>query len=241
MIDLERVSFIRISSQAPFPATPLWSSDGRRIVYCAFPSGEVFIRDAGSAEDEKVLFRAPSFTPLDDWSGDGRFLFYEVIEWRTSHTDVWVRDMKSGQSRPILQAKFNQAGARLSPDGAWLAYESDESGTSEIFVRSFPESRERRQVSTGGGNQARWRRDGRELFFISPDRKVMAVDVRTEPRFETEVPHALFQTQILPLIEARNHYDVTPDGQRFVVNSRRPEDAALPITVVVGWPPEKGK
>ena len=241
MNDLERGSLFRLSSQAAVSATPLWSADGRRIIYSAVPSGEVYVRDPGGAEDERILFRAPSFTPLDDWSRDGRFLFYDVIDWRTFHTDVWVRDMQSGKSRPVLQAKFNQTGARLSPNGAWLAYESDESGTSEIFLRSFPESRERRQVSTGGGNQARWRGDGRELFFISPDRKVMAMDVRTEPRFETGGPHVLFQTRILPLIEARNHYDAASDGQRFVVNSRRLEDAVLPITVMVGWPPEKGK
>ncbi len=233
--DVERGSFVRVSSQAVTPSTPLWSSDGRRIVYSTYPSGEIYVRDASAAEGERLLFRSPSFTPLDDWSRDGRLLFYEVLEWPTFHFDVWVRDLVSGQNRPVLQAKFNQMGARLSPDGRWLAYESQESGTSEIFVRSFPEARERRRVSTGGGTQPRWRADGKEIFYVSPDRKIMAVDIRTEPRFEAAAPHALFQTRILPTIEARNHYDVTPDGQRFVVNSRRPEDASLPITVIVGW------
>ena len=237
--DIERGSFFRLSSQAPISATPLWSADGRRIVYSAFPSGEIYIRDPGGAEPEKILFRSPTFTPLDDWSRDGRFLFYEVVDWRTFHLDVWVRDLQTGQNRPVLQAKFNQFGARLSPDGNWLAYQSEESGVSEVFVRSFPESRERRQVSSGGGSQPRWRGDGRELFYISPDRKVMSVEVRTKPGFEVGPPRALFQTRILPLIEARNHYDAAADGQRFVVNSRRPEDASLPITVVSGWIPEK--
>ncbi len=237
--DLERGSLIRLASQAPIAATPLWSADGHRIVYCAFPSGEVYVRDAGGAEGEKVLFRSPGFSPLDDWSRDGRLIFYELIDWRNFHNDVWVRELQTGQSRPVLQAKFSQSGARLSPDGGCLAYQSEESGISEIFVRSFPESRERRQVSSGGGSQPRWRGDGRELFYISPDSKLMAVEVGTRPSLEVGPPHVLFQTRILPLIEARNHYDAAADGQRFVVNSRRPEDASLPITVVSAWIPEK--
>jgi Tol biopolymer transport system component len=238
--DLERGSLARLSSQAPIAATPVWSADGRRIVYGAYPSGEVYVRDAGGAEPEKMLVRSTGFTPLDDWSRDGRLLFYEVIDWKSFHTDVWVRELQTGQTRPVLQAKFTQSGARLSPDGTWLAYQSEESGTSEIFVRSFPEARERRQVSSSGGTQPRWRADGRELYFISPDSKLMAVDVgAAATTFEAGPAHVLFQTRILPPIEARNHYDAAGDGQHFVVNSRRPEDASLPILVVSGWIPEK--
>ncbi|MFI5182564.1 MAG: protein kinase [Thermoanaerobaculia bacterium] len=238
MMDLERESVTRISSQAVVASTPLWSADGRRVLYSAFPMGGVYIRDVRGVENEKMLFQSPGFTPLDDWSRDGRLLFYETIDWPRFHMDVWVRDLETGTSRPVLQDKFNQMGARLSPDGRWLAHESDESGAREIFVRSFPEAAERRQVSVHGGTQPRWRADGRELTYISADRKIMAVDIRTQPRFEADPPRALFQTRILPAVEARNQYDVTPDGKRFIVNSHRPEDAAVPITVVVGWTPE---
>jgi len=240
-IDLQRGSLARLSSRVRLSATSLWSPDGRRIAYSSVQSGEVFIRDARDAEKETLLFKNASFTPLDDWSRDGRYIFYETPDWRKFHFDVWVRDLQKGASRPVLQAGFNQGGARLSPDGRWLAYESDESGDSEVLVRGFPEAGERRQVSSGGGTQPRWRGDGRELFYVSPDRKIMSVEIRPGPSFEAGVPRALFQTRILPRIETRNHYDVSADGKRFVVNSRRTEDASLPITVMVGWTPESRK
>ena len=242
-VDLERGSSSKFFGSAAYvaAATPLWSPDGRRLVCAAFPSGEVYFRDVRTDEPEKVLYKAAAFTPLDDWSRDSRFLFYEAIDWPTFRFDVGVRDLEKRSDRLVLSASFNESGARLSPDGRWLAYQTDESGTWEVYVRSFPESSLRRQVSASGGSQPRWRGDGRELFYVSDDRKIMSVDVRPGAGLETGAPRPLFQTRILPVVEARNHYDVSADGQRFLVNSRRPEDAALPINVVVGWAPEKRK
>jgi hypothetical protein len=236
MFDLERGGSLRLaSSQNLVPATPLWTTDGLHVLFSDFFSGKVYQRDARGVEGEKVLVQQPSFTPLDDLSRDGRLLFYEALNFRTFHTDTRVRDMQSGEDRPLLEAAFNEQGARLSPDGRWLAYESEESGQFEVFVRSFPGAGERRQISKGGGRQPRWRRDGKELFYVSPDRKIVAVDVRTGAAFEAGLPKPLFQTRIRPQIEARNHYDVTSDGQHFVVNSFRQEDAAVPITVLAPW------
>ena len=237
-IDLDRGSIAPVTSRAAFSATALWSADARRIVYSTWPTGEVYVRDAQGAEGEKLLFQSKTFTPLDDWSRDGRFLFYDVIDWQRFHFDVWVRDLSNGVNRPLLQASFDESGARLSADGHWVAYESMESGSQQVFLRSFPESTERRQVSVDGGNQPRWRGDGRELYFASPDRKIMAVEIRTAPRLEVGPPRALFQTRILTVVEARNQYDATADGQRFIVNSRRQEDAMLPITILSGWMPK---
>jgi len=105
----------------------------------------------------------------------------------------------------------------------------------EVFVQSFPSSSDRQQVSAHGGAQPRWKGDGRELYFISPRGEVMAAEISAGPKLVASAPRVLFVSRILPLVEARNNYDVTPDGQRFLVNSRRPEDAALPITVVAPW------
>ena len=116
-----------------------------------------------------------------------------------------------------------------------LAYETDETGFAEVVVVSYPELDQRWPVSSGGGTQPKWRGDGRELYFIAPDRKIMAVEIETSPRLEIGLPQALFATQIAPFGGGRNHYDVRSDGQRFLVNSRRPEDATLPIVVVIDW------
>jgi serine/threonine protein kinase/Tol biopolymer transport system component len=234
LLDLDRGQFRRAMLKPAFySSTPVWSSDGERIAFIAYPSGEVYVKSAFRAEPEKLLYRSSSFTPLDDWSADGSLLFVTAIDWKSFHTDVGVRDLKAGTTRLLFKAAFDATGGQLSPDGRWLAFQSTESGEPEIYVQGFPDAGERIQVSTGGGSQAKWRGDGRELFFVSPDRKIMAADVRTGPKLEVGAPHALFQTQILPLVEARNHYDVTRDGQRFLVNSRLEEDSSLPITVVL--------
>jgi serine/threonine protein kinase/Tol biopolymer transport system component len=214
--------------------TAVWNPDGRRIAFASPPGGDVFVRDTRSSEKPKLLFQLPSFSPLDDWSRDGRYVAYEAIDWKTFQVDIGVRDLQEKTSRLLIATRANESNAAFSPDGRWIAYFSDESGANEIYVQTFPTGNDRQQVSVGGGTQPRWRGDGRELFYVSPDRKVMSVDIHAGERLEAGTPHALFQTRILPPVEARNHYDVTSDGQRFVVNSRRPEDASLPITVVVG-------
>jgi Tol biopolymer transport system component len=239
LADLNRGTMTRLPLEAGMnSATVLWDPDGTRIAFAAFPRGDVFVRDARSAEMPKLLFRLPAFSPLGDWSRDGRFILYEAIDWKTFAFDIGVHDLRTGTSRPLIAGSSNESGGVFSPDGRWVAYVSDESGSDEVYVQSFPTGAEKQQASVGGGVTPRWRGDGRELFYVSPDRKIMAVEIRLGVRLEPGPPRPLFQTRVLPLIEARNHYDATRDGQRFVVNSRRPEDAGLPITVLVGWAPE---
>ncbi len=231
VFDLERGSQSRVSSPSVLAVTPAWSSDGRRIAYATFPEGRIYVRDAGGGGIEEPLFEPGAFTPLEDWSRDGRTLLY----YSFGEGGVVKAVDLGGDRIPRQVVEDEEGGARLSPDGAWLAYASSASGVPEIFVQPFPGPGERVQVSVSGGTQPRWRGDGRELFYVAPDRKLMAVDVTPGPQLEVGPPRALFSTQILPLVEARNHYDVTADGQRFLVNSRSAEDATRPVRVVVGW------
>ena len=236
MLDLERGSLAPASPPELFAAmTALWSPDGRSIAYAAVPSEGAYVKEAHGGTGQRRLFEAASFAPLSDWSRDGRFLLYDEVDWKALRTSLQMWDLEAAHSKRVSDATYEIGSARLSPDGRWLAYGSVESGALEIMVHDFPASGGRRQVSVGGGTQAAWRGDGKELFYISPDGKMMVSDVRTEPVFEVGVPRVLFQTRILPLVEARNNYDVTADGQRFLINSRRAEDAALPITVIAPW------
>lgn len=240
--DLGRGTMTRLPNEPGVnSATAVWSPDSARIAFASFPRGQVFVREARGTGKPKLLFELPNFSPLDDWSRDGRYIIYDVIDWKTFRFDLGIRDLQAGTNRSLIATSANEWDSALSPDGRWIAYVSDESGADEIYAQSFPAGNDREQISVGGATQPRWRGDGRELFYIARDRKVMAVDIRSEKGLEPGKPRALFATRIFPLVEARNHYDVTADGQRFVVNSRRPEDSTLPITVVNGWAPEAKK
>jgi Tol biopolymer transport system component len=242
LADLGRGTMTRLASKPGLNSvTAVWNPDGRLIAFASPPSGDVFVRDTRSSDKPKLLFQLPAFSPLGDWSRDGRYIAYDAVDWKTFRFDIGVRDLQEKTSRPMIATSANESGAAFSPDGRWIAYQSDESGADESYVQSFPAGNDRQQVSVGGGTQPRWRGDGKELFYVSPDRRIMAVDIPAGERIEAGKPHALFGTRILALVEARNHYDVSADGQRFVVNSRRPEDATLPITVVSGWAPEPKK
>ena len=158
--------------------------------------------------------------------------------------DLWVLPM-TGERKPMPYARgeFSETQGRLSPDGRWMAYTSSESGSTEIFVQPFPVSSARWQISTNGGVQARWRRDGKELFYLSTDRKLMAVEVKSGTEFEAGVPRPLFDTRIgaASPMSLFYHYDVTHDGQRFLVASAPETAETIPIAVVMNWAAELKK
>jgi len=139
---------------------------------------------------------------------------------------------------PFLQTQFLERHAQFSPDSRWMAYVSSESGRTEVYVQSFPAGGGKWQVSTTGGVQPRWRRDGRELFYLTADGKLMVVPVRAGATFEAGTPALLFQTQLFGLGVATQYsqqYDVTADGQRFLLNVDLSEVTAAPLTVVLNW------
>jgi len=216
---------------------PLWSPDGSQIVFTSNREanrGNLYQKFTNGLGTEEELLRSDERKVPDDWSSDGKFIVYESLNPKTK-IDLWLLPM-TGDRKPVpfLQTEFNEQQAQFSPNGKWIAYTSDESGAPEVYVQTFPASGGKFRISTGGGCQPQWRRDGNELFYIAPDRRLMAVDVKTVAAFEASVPKPLFETRIFLMTNFRNHYVVSRDGQRFLINSRL-EETSGPITVVLNW------
>jgi serine/threonine protein kinase len=237
LFDLLRGIPSRFTTDPANDSNPLWSPDGSRIVFTSNREGvrNLYQKIASGGGNEEVLLKSSQENVPDDWSSDGQLIVYQTLNPKTKW-DLWVLQMSGDrQSFPFLQTEFNEREAQFSPDGKWIAYTSDESGAPEVYVQTFPASGARWRVSTDGGRQPRWRRDGRELFYITADGKLMAVAVKLGATFEAAVPQTLFGTRVLTLTNFRNQYAVTADGQRFLINSTIEETNANPISVVVNW------
>jgi Tol biopolymer transport system component len=171
-----------------------------------------------------------------DWSLDRRFLMYQTL--RHGQHDLLILPLSPRRDpEPFLDTTAEEMQGQFSPDVHWIAYTSTESGSPEVYVRKFPAAGGERQISTRGGAQPRWRRDGKELFYLAPDGKLMAVAVNAGTAgIETSPPRELFNTGIAgSFLERRNQYVVTRDGQRFLVNISAEDESSAPITVVMNW------
>jgi Tol biopolymer transport system component len=219
----------------------MWSLDGSRIVFNSTRTGRLDLYQkpsSGSGADELFLAEGNFGKFPYGWSPDGRFFLYASAAGTPgTGNDLYVLPL-FGDRKPFvfLQTRFNEAWARFSPDGRWVAYRSDESGRGEVYVTSFPKPGGKWQISTGGGNIARWRRDGREIFYLAPDNKLMAAQVNGQgPGVEVGPVRMLFQTRA-KTIDTRYAYDVSADGQRFLVITPVEQTTSAPLTLVVNWP-----
>jgi dipeptidyl aminopeptidase/acylaminoacyl peptidase len=242
----------RFTSDESLDRWPLWSPDGNRIVFDSNRQGrrDLYVKDStsGAANEELLLESAQNKIP-NDWSRDGRFLLYVSSDPQTLVGDLWILPME-GEHKPFLFLKtnFDERRGQFSPDGRWVAYSSDESGTYEIYVRAFDGRSSgsaaggQSQVSASGGIYARWRADGRELYYIAPDSKLMAVPIAVRgERLEAGTPVVLFQTRIGGSTDPNRgiQYDVSRDG-RFLINTDL-EDVISPISLLQNWNPEAKK
>jgi Tol biopolymer transport system component len=214
-------------------AWPIWARDGRRLVF--MKGGALVQRSLGGDEKDREVARlgVRGNFPVDSFP-DGRTILLETFGATTAF-DLATVTLDDPKPRAILQTAANEVQGRLSPDGKWLAYCSDESGRWEVYVQSFPLTAAKWQISTEGGFQPSWRGDGKELFFVGADLRLMAVSLTTTPAFSSDVPKALFQTRVRPNYEPYPFaYAVTPDGQHFVLNSTE-LGPGPPISIVTNW------
>ena len=238
LMDLASGAPSRFTFDPAVDFTPIWSPDGERIVFASLREGapNLFQKMADGSGQEDSLYKSPLAKLPSDWSTDGRFLLCGTVDPKTRY-DLWVLSVGDHKWEPFWQTPANESRAMFSPNGRWVVYESDESGKKEIYVQSFPASGAKWQISVSGGSQPRWRRDGKELFYLGGDRKITAVEVNTEaPTFAHGTPRALFETRISKGEDrAGDQYVVTSDGQRFLVNTVAEEGAYTPINVVLNW------
>ena len=210
------------------------SPDGSRVVYQAEGPRDgsvVYERRSDGTGDETILLEESvnEWHQPEDWSGDGRHILYRVPT--TTGTDLWALPLV-GERKPfnLTQTSFSESNARFSPDSRSVAYASDETGQNEIYVQPFPGAGPKLRVSVGGGTVPRWRQDGRELFYLAPDKRLMVVSVaKRGSGLETGPPRALFT------LTTTSGYEPSPDGQRFLVTAVI--SAASPIVVVLNWKP----
>jgi Tol biopolymer transport system component len=193
------------------------------------------------AGEEKLLLRTDEPKSAASWTSDGRYIAYVSRNPKTQF-DIWALPT-FGDRKPIAIAvsPFGEIAPAFSPDGRYVAYVSNESGRDEIYAQTFPEPGGKWQVSNGGGSDPSWRGDGRELYYRSPDQKLMAVEVKSAGNdFQAGVPKDLFPIRIRPG-NPRNKYAPSPDGQRFVIAAPLGRDAMAPTTIVLNWPAGMGK
>ena len=238
-IDLERGLPTRYTFGASNEDDPAWSSDGNDLIFSSDrDSGEIrriYRKLASGAGNEDLLSASVSTTDVGmDWSPDRKNILYSS-PGEKGRMDLWILPFGGDvKPYPLLNSEFDEMQGHFSPDGRYFAYVSTESSRQEVYIQSFPLGGGKWQVSTGGGAQPHWRRDGKELYYISPERKLMAAAVKIEGTLVIGAVEPLFQTQISSMNHS-NRYDVAADGQRFLVNSSVESNKQSPFNVILNW------
>jgi Tol biopolymer transport system component len=242
MLDMERGVSGPFTSHPGSSNYPVWSPDGRTIVFSSGSPRNLFRKESSGVGNEERFYKSLNNQFAVDWSHDGLWVLYSETTSGTQG-DLWVLPATSegkptpdAKPRSYLQTPSNERSGRFSPEEAphWVAYQSDETGRPEVYIQAFPEPRGPIQISTDGGQYPQWGAGGREMYYISPDNKLMAVSLKiVAGTVEPSTPRILFP---LPAVaEGFSPYEAAADGQRFLVCAR-PGQAAQPLTVIVNWP-----
>jgi Tol biopolymer transport system component len=223
--DLSRGSESRFTSG--YARRPVWSPDGGSIAYTSRDGA--YQKSRAGGPEQKV-----GEGWIWDWSSDGRYMIIEITAPKTRR-DIWIKPMFGDRKVfPYLQTEFDEREGKFSPDVRWIAYASNETGRPEIYVQGFSNPGEKFQVSTSGGGFPLWSRDGKELFFLSADHKMMAAEVKAAGgKFQAGIPKVLFATRAAELPDVTTPYDVTKDGRFLMVTPQNPP--GRPMTVMINW------
>ncbi|HWW16828.1 MAG TPA: protein kinase [Candidatus Dormibacteraeota bacterium] len=232
--ELQSYSAKRLTFDPGIDSVPVWSPDAARLVFSSNRQiyFGLYLKNSDGATDEKGIVQEDEIGSFpSDWSRDGKYILY------CRGSDLGLLTYPELKSSIFLKAPSVLRNGQFSPDGKWVAYASNESGKWEIYVTSFPDARGKWQISSGGGEQPRWRGDGKELFYLSLDGKMMAAPVTTGAHFDAGTPVALFQsTPRQPvLVYDLFVYDVSRDGERFLINTQVKQGESAPMSVVLNW------
>jgi eukaryotic-like serine/threonine-protein kinase len=230
-----RFTFSRAADQLA-----VWSPDGKSVAFGSNRNLHFILyqkKSNGSGSEQEIADLGAAEQGVWDWSRDSKYLLV------MKGSELWYLTSSDWRAKPFLQVKGTVRNAQFSPDGKWVAYASNETGSWEVYVSPFPNADSKWQVSREGGEEPRWRRDGKELFYLSREGKLIAVTVKTGSNFEAESAATLFQTharQPSSFMDAFS-YDVTADGQKFLINTRIDEPSSAPLSVILNWATEMDK
>jgi eukaryotic-like serine/threonine-protein kinase len=229
----------RLTSDPEDDLDAKWSPDGTRVVFGSRRKGhlDLYVKAANNVGSEDLLWADDVDKYPQSWSPDGRFLLYVTVGGSTGQQELWVLPLTGTNQKPfrlLQKTRFSTGNGQFSPDGRWIAFRSNETGRFEVYVVGFPDRGEKWPVSTAGGSAPRWRRDGKEIFYIGPSNTLIAAEVAVGgARVEVGGVRKLFQVRP---VTPRYYYDVSADGQRFLVNTAVESPASGFITLVVNWP-----
>jgi serine/threonine protein kinase/Tol biopolymer transport system component len=235
LIETTRGVARRLTSEPGNEGDAIWSPDGQSVAFTRLPKGvaDIFRRSVATGEDA-LLVESPQQKFPEDWSRDGKFL---VFDSPATGRTIQILPL-TGQQKPFvfLDDRFQKDEPHFSPDGRWLAYESSESGQFDVYVQPFPGPGPKVRVSPAGGGEPRWRADGKEIFYLTPDGTMMAAPIKTTATtIESGTPQLLFKTPIAAVQLTLDQYAVTSDGQRFLIQVPTGNAGQAPITVVLNW------
>jgi dipeptidyl aminopeptidase/acylaminoacyl peptidase len=225
----------RLTSDPSDEFAAVWSPEGQRLVFAAVRKDalDLYQKPSSGNGAEEILAKIPGIEIPTSWSPDGRFLLYNT---EAPNADMWVLPLAGDDRKPFpfRVTRFTENAGHFSPDGRWIAYSSNETGRMEVYVAPFQRPGATVPISTNGGGAPQWRRDGKELFYLTEDNRLMAVPIALEKSaIAVGSPHVLFQARFRGNAAP---YDVTADGQRFLVNRTVEDSGPAPLTLLVNWP-----